>query len=248
MKKTLNEMKKKTKSEDRFLDMTKPVHMKLDMNFYYEILKEYTQGKGVFNLSLNTVMQNVASFLVQETHATLGHMQLGSIHLYWDNSNISLCPFAGKIMKLVSRVSSLATFKLMSELAYTSDEKLFDVASEYQTTFDAKAINLDNVEDLAEMVYYRESMGTRKALLYLASKYLTESYAETNKKQSGIIIQELADMGIDWFKLAFLFRRGSFYKRKLVDGKPVTYCAKIKNLNVEDDKVEIYFGESKTVD
>lgn len=197
----------------------------------------HTFCKGLqkpFCMELVETMQEVCKHLVFETKAQLGYVQSDEISLCW--LSYDKAPFNGKLFKLQSVLSSMATAKFNNYITTTyftgkqiqdtmshitevaSNEvwkKLFHKCIMLNPSFDCRVFQVPNEVELANYFVWRELDAVRNSVQMVAqANFSHNSLQGLNSKdlQNKLLVEK----NINWNNLPDELKRGSYYKRVLV--------------------------------
>ena len=139
---------------------------------------------------LSNLMVAVTKSLVSQTNAKVGYTQSDEINLvlYSDRSDSQVF-FDGKIQKIVSVISSMATAKFNSLRHTISD-------LEGPALFDCRAWNVPNLQEAANVILWRELDATRNSIQSSARAYY--SHKQCDKKNTDEMQEMLFQRGINW--------------------------------------------------
>ncbi len=151
---------------------------------------------------LSNIMVAVAKSLVRQTNAKIGYTQSDEINLvlYSDKTESQIF-FDGKIQKVVSVVSSMATAEFNS---------LRHVIPELKgpAFFDCRAWNVPTLQEAANVILWRELDATRNSIQSAARAYY--SHKQCNNKSTGEMQEMLFQKGVNWNDYPDFFKRGTF--------------------------------------
>lgn len=194
--------------------------------------------KKPFCEELVETMQEVTKFLIEETNACLGYVQSDEISLCWLSPDKA--PFDGKLFKLQSVLSSLATSKFNNYITkkyiimddfvngdmdhllvtnkmqneYSSWKLLYRKCQKLNPSFDCRVFQLPNQMELANCFVWREIDAVRNSVSMLAQANF--SHKELQGKDRKTMITMLEEKGIRWNELRDDLKRGAYFKRVLV--------------------------------
>ena len=201
----------------------------------------HTFCKGLqkpFCMELVETMQEVCKHLVFETKAQLGYVQSDEISLCW--LSYDKAPFNGKLFKLQSVLSSMATAKFNNYITTTyftgkqiqdtmshitevaSNEvwkKLFHKCIVLNPSFDCRVFQLPNEIELANCFIWRELDAVRNSVQMVAQANFSHKQLQglsSNELQNKLLIEK----NINFNDLPDHLKRGCYFKRELIE-KPI---------------------------
>ncbi len=182
-----------------------PIMVRLDGKAFHT----FTRGlERPYDKRLSDLMVDTTKFLVEQSNACVGYTQSDEISLclYTDNPNTEPY-FGGRIQKLTSVLSSMATAYFNRNLALAIPEK----ADKY-AYFDCRVWNVPSLVEAANVFVWRELDATKNAVSMAASYYY--SATALHGKHTG----EMQDMlflghGINFNDYPAAFKRGSYVRR-----------------------------------
>ena len=216
-----------------------PVYARIDGRAFHTFCRGL---KKPYCMELVETMQEVTKFLIEETNAQLGYVQSDEISLCWLDP--SKAPFNGKLFKLQSVLSSLATSKFTSYIteqyykAYFNLKELegkqdphcegwgyqmdceawyplYDKVRKLIPSFDCRVFQLPNEKELANTFVWREIDAVRNSVSMLAQANF--SHKELQGKDRKAMITMLEEKGIRWNELRDDLKRGAYFKRVLIE-------------------------------
>ena len=216
-----------------------PVYARIDGRAFHTFCRGL---KKPFCMELVETMQEVTKFLVEETHACLGYVQSDEISLCW--LDMDKAPFDGKLYKLESVLSSLATSKFINYIYekyfeayfnYKSMEgkqdphcehwgyqmdceawyPLYNKVKKLNPSFDCRVFQLPNEMELANTFVWREMDAVRNSVQMLAqANFSHNSLQGLDTKQ---LITKMEEKDIRWNELPNDLKRGAYFKRFVVE-------------------------------
>lgn len=182
-----------------------PVLARLDGKCFHNLTRnlERPYDKRFSDLMIDTTKQ-----LVDESNARLGYTQSDEINLVFYSDNIkSEIFFNGKIQKMVSVLSSMATAYLNQKLPdYLPDN------TKHIALFDCRIWTVPNLVEAANAILWREQDATKNSISMAAqSVYSTK---QLHGKSGGEQQEMLFVKGINWNDYPAFFKRGTFIQRK----------------------------------
>lgn len=198
----------------RKLIPTLPICVRLDGKGF----SKFTKGLArPYDERLSRLMIDTAKFLVKESNACVGYTQSDEISLIlWEPEYKSQVYFDGKVQKLCSVLSSMATAFFNKGLAEAIPEK-----KDYMALFDCRVWNVPDLNEAANTLLWRELDASKNSISMAASHYY--SHRELEGKSGSEKQEMLFQKGINWNDYPAFFKRGVFVKRKQVIGnRPLT--------------------------
>lgn len=163
-----------------------------------------------FDQRLSTCMIETTKYLVDETHALTGYTQSDEITLVWnvDEAGDADYMFGGRVQKLTSILSALASVKFMKLIVEHIPEKANQVP-----VFDCRVWQVPNEQVAAEAFLWRELDATKNSISMAAHAYFSHKSLEG---KTGSEKQERlwAEKGINWNDYPVFFKRGTYVQRK----------------------------------
>lgn len=201
-----------------------PVYARIDGRAFHTL----TRGlQKPFDPVFNSIMHTICYKLVEETGAILGYVQSDEISLGWEN--FSKAPFEGKLFKLESVLSSMATAAFyqgvmafcqkssMNSMADELDDKsvklLFDKVNSGLVSFDCRIFNLPSMEELANAFIWRENDAVRNSISSLAQANFSHKQLQ-GKSSSDMINMLMTEKGINWEDLPSILKRGMYLQKE----------------------------------
>lgn len=213
-------------------DQTKPLYCRIDgRNF-----SKFTKGmKKPFDEAMSMIMIEVTKHLVKETGAVIGYTQSDEITLVWPEGKFF---FDGRIQKMVSNVSSIATSKFLLEALKVWPEK----CNSKLPTFDARIFELPSREETSNSILWRAQDAYKNAISMAAHEFI--GHSKTLGKSGEEKINMLKEIGIDFHAYPDFFKHGTFVRAEL-------YSMSIEELNLPEHikakQKEVSFTRRKIV-
>ena len=184
-----------------------PIMARLDGRSFHT----FTRGlPRPYHEPLSLAMIETAKYLVEETHACFAYTQSDEITLgFWSEDPKSKPMFDGRVQKLVSILSGLATAKFNQEVALRMPEK-----ARLLPVFDARVFNMPNLDEMANCVLFRALDCAKNSITMAASAYY--SHKELQGKSSAAKHEMLHAKGVNWAKYPAFFKDGTFLRREVV--------------------------------
>jgi tRNA(His) 5'-end guanylyltransferase len=178
-----------------------PVVARLDGRSF----SKFTKGmQRPYDIKMSTIMQETTKYLVQETDAILGYTQSDEISLLFRED---LPFFDGKIFKIVSVLTSIATAKFNRLLPDFFPEK-------EMAQFDCRAWACPNRQEAVNAILWRELDATKNSISMAARHYY--SHKQLQGKTGKQMQEMLWKKGINWNDYPDFFKRGTYFRRSKV--------------------------------
>lgn len=202
-----------------------PVIARLDGRSF----SKFTKGmERPFDVNMTCLMHETTKYLVGQTHATCGYTQSDEITLAWlVTSKDGQMLFNGKVDKLNSSLASMATAKfnhsmqcLMGVLMSKGMDKQVDFwcdKADMLPTFDGRIWNVPDTTEGANAFLWRELDATKNSIS-MASQSMF-SHKELQGKHQADMQDMMHSKGVNWNDYPTCFKRGSYFKRVLVERK-----------------------------
>ncbi len=186
------------------LDENSPLLVRLDGKAFHT----FTKGlKRPFDARLSKLMIDTMNFLVESTDARLGYTQSDEITLVYFKLNPTQQPyFSGKVQKLASVLSSMATAYFNKNLEASIPEK-----KESLPIFDCRVWSVPAMSDAAEVFLWRQEDAVKNSITMAAGAHY--SHSDLQNKSSRTKIEMLKEIGIDYFALPDFFKVGTYARR-----------------------------------
>ncbi len=181
-----------------------PIMLRLDGKGF----STFTRGlERPFDKRLTDLMVATTKFLVEETNAIVGYHQSDEISLVlFTEKPESQLFFDGRIQKLTSVVSSMATAYFNRNLEVSLPEKKDKFAY-----FDCRVWNVPNLVEAANTLVWRELDATKNAISMAAQHYY--SHKELQNKNGKEKQEMLFQKGVNFNDYPSFFKRGSYIRR-----------------------------------
>ena len=181
-----------------------PMYARLDGRSFHKL----TRGMNhPFDEDFKNVLQTVAAFLVEETHAKLSYVQSDEISLGYFTPEDSY--FEGRIFKLQSVLASVASAKFVYECMKIP--RLAAIIDKIIPSFDCRVMNIPTVQELANMFLFRENDAAKNGISQLAFAHFSPK--QLYKKRGDEKIEMLRDIGIEYNDIDIHYQRGTFFHR-----------------------------------
>jgi len=167
-----------------------------------------------YDLGLQKIMIETTKYLINETNALIGYTQSDEISLIWyhDKSEKSQLFFGGRIMKLNSMLSSMATAFFNKNLSNFIPSK-----SDKMPMFDSRIWQVPNKTEAANYLYWREADAIRNSISMAAQHYY--SHNQLHKKTSSEKKKMLLEKGVVWENYPDHFKKGCYLRKSLFKRK-----------------------------
>lgn len=191
-------------TERTFLPML-PIYARIDGRCF----SRFTKGMArPYDEQMSGAMVAATKALVEQTHARIGYTQSDEISLVWlaeDPKSEML--FAGKVQKITSILAALAT------AAFTRAILSSPLASfaERMPHFDARAFQLPNKTEAANVILWREQDATKNAISMAAAHFY--SHGALHGKSGAEKQEMLFAKGVNFNDYPAFFKRGTFVRR-----------------------------------
>lgn len=193
-------------TDRRFMPLS-PIYARIDGRSF----SKFTAGMcRPYDIRMSLIMEQVTKYLVQETGACAGYTQSDEISLCWHQPNYdSEVFFAGKIQKMVSTLSALATAKFVERALSIFPER----CEKRLPTFDARVFQLPNTVELANAFLWRVQDAIKNSIQMTAQHYFTHSELQglDQRKQ----LELLETRNVVWGDFPQFFKEGTFVKREV---------------------------------
>lgn len=181
-----------------------PICVRIDGKNFSRFTKSLNKP---YDQRLIHLMRDTTRFLVKETQASTGYTHSDEINLVWYSDNInSQIFFDGRIQKMISVLASLATARFNLNLAEYIPEKAGQIA-----TFDARAWQVPNLEEAANVFLWRELDAIKNSISSLARCHF--SHKQMYKKNSKEALSMLNNISVIWEEHPSFFTRGSYVQK-----------------------------------
>jgi len=173
----------------------------------------YTRGlRRPFDGRLSACMAETTGALVEHFHADVGYTQSDEITLLFRPAPQPL--FGGRVAKLTSVLAGFA-----SATFYKASLKHLPEKASALPHFDARAWCVPNREEAVAVFAWREADAVRCSLNMLAQAHFSSS--ALHGKKSADLHDMLHEIGVHWGDLSESQKRGSYYRRAVVE-RPLT--------------------------
>ena len=182
-----------------------PVIARLDGKNFHNFTKGLNRP---FDVRLSNCMTELTKFLVEETQAIIGYTQSDEITLVYHSLDLkSQIYFDGRINKMVSILSAMATLKFNQLIALSIPEK-----SKLNPLFDCRVFQVANREEAINCLLWRQIDALKNAISMAAQHYYShkELHQKTGKEKQEMLFKK----GINFNNYPTFFKRGSFVLRR----------------------------------
>lgn len=188
----------------------------------------FTRGmERPYDPQMTAAMVETTIELVDHTNACMGYTQSDEITLAWHTLDPkSQLWFNGRIAKMVSQLAAQATLSF-----YLAVSRRLPECASKRPTFDARAWQVPNRTEAANVFVWREWDATKNSITMAASEYY--SHAELHGKNGDEKQEMLFQKGINWNDYPASFKRGTYVQRRAVQ-KPFS-AAEIERLPLKHD-------------
>lgn len=190
----------------RFMPLV-PILARIDGRAFHA----FTRGmERPFDRAFTDCMVGTTVALVRETNACMGYTQSDEITLAWHSTDIkSQVWFDGRVQKMVSQLAAQATLHfyrlVLARLPGYADR---------MPTFDARAWQVPNRTEGANVFLWREWDATKNSLSMAADAYY--SHTQLHGKNGAHKHDLLMAKGINWNDYPIFFKRGTYAQRSTV--------------------------------
>jgi Uncharacterized conserved protein len=176
----------------------------------------FTRGMArPFDPLMSAAMVGTTVALVEETNACMGYTQSDEITLAWHQTDLkSQLWFNGRISKMVSQLAVHATLAFYQRVVLAMP----DFASR-NPTFDARAWQVPNRTEAANVFVWREWDATKNSITMAASEIYShrELHGKTGDERQEMLFQK----GVNWNDYPSYFKRGTYVQRRMTS-RPFT--------------------------
>jgi tRNA(His) 5'-end guanylyltransferase len=196
---------------ERILIPGLPICVRLDGRAFHT----FTRGlKRPYDERLSRLMIETTKKLVEETHAVIGYTQSDEISLiYAPSTQVDQVFFGGRVSKLVSTLTSIATAHFNEMCRKLIPEKGI-------ATFDCRVWTVPSKEEAVNCLLWRELDATKNSVSMASSAYYSHNFL--NGKNGSEKQELLFQKGINWNDYPIFFKRGTYVKRVVFSRKLTT--------------------------
>jgi tRNA(His) guanylyltransferase len=186
----------------RRLDVHKPIYARIDGRSF----SKFTKGmERPFDMRMTRAMIETTKHLVGETHARIGYTQSDEISLvYQAEGEDSDVFFAGKVLKMVSVLASMAAAKFASVCPEGYAHKL--------PHFDCRVFQLPDRMEASNAVLWRCMDARKNAISMVAQAHFSPK--QLHGKRQKDMLEMLSGIGVDFDSYPAAFKRGTFVRRE----------------------------------
>lgn len=201
-----------------------PVYARIDGKAFHTFCRGLNKP---FCMELVETMQEVCKYLVEKTNAKLGYVQSDEISLCW--LDVDKAPFDGKLHKLESVLASMASSKFVNYiwqkcidantfdlLTYDNWNVLCTKCEKLFPCFDCRVFQLPNETELANCFVWREMDAVRNSVQMLGQANFSHNSLQ-GLSAKDIQNKLLTEKDINWNDLGTELKRGTYYKRVLIE-------------------------------
>jgi len=200
-------------------DPTKPIYCRIDGRNFSKFTKDMVKP---FDERMSKIMIEVTKHLVKETGAIVGYTQSDEISLVWKEGKFF---FDGRVQKMVSNITSIATSKFLIEALKVWPEK----CSNKLPTFDARVFQVPSREEAVNSILWRCQDAKKNSISMAAHEYF--GHKKTMNKSGEEKIEMLKEAGIDFYSYPNFFKYGTFVK-------PETFTVSIEEIDLPQEVKE----------
>lgn len=191
----------------------RPVYIRLDGRAF----STFTRGlPRPYDRKLSWIMAEVTKTLQAKTKAAIAYTQSDEISLGWFGvEDINTFLFGGRIQKITTVLAGLASAKfnqLCIQLGGTYAERAYQQVPH----FDARIYQVPNNMELMNSFVWREQDCQRNSVSMAAQAKF--SHKQLQKKDSAAMKAMLIEVAAPYENMPEFFRKGSYFKRVLVEG------------------------------
>lgn len=194
----------------RVLDPTLPIYARIDGRSFSRFTRSMDRP---FDARMTAAMQRATMTMIEKTHARIGYTQSDEISLVWHADGADSEPlFGGKVFKLTSVLSSLATAAFTHALPDCFGAFWPELQDE-MPHFDCRVFNLPSRVEAANAFLWR-AMDARKNSVSMAARAHFSAKQLHGKDQRDMRAM-MADAGTDFESVyAPCFKWGSWFRRE----------------------------------
>jgi tRNA(His) guanylyltransferase len=188
-----------------------PALVRLDGKAFHS----WTRGlRRPYDERLQDLFDAVTRFLVEESNAVIGYTQSDEITLVlWNYGKPeSQIYFDGRAAKLTSVLASMATAKFNALAPEYLPEKMGRLAY-----FDCRVWNVPDEAEAVNCLIWRELDATRNSIQMAAQSLYSPK--QLHQKNTSEMQEMLWQKGINWNDYPARFKRGGYFKRRLIERK-----------------------------
>ena len=184
-----------------------PIYARIDMRAGHSFCRGLEKP---FDSAYMNAMKTATAYVVEETGAAFGYCQSDESSFAWaDDTKI---PFGTRLFKLESVLASMFTAAFFKACIGTKLERKLE---RMLPTFDCRVCNMPTLEEVANMLLWRERDSVKNSITLLALEYY--STKQIDKKNSDDKIRMLKDeKGVDYYSaVSEECRCGAYFHREV---------------------------------
>lgn len=191
-----------------------PIYARIDMRAGHTWCKNLDKP---FDIAFSDSMKYATSYIVEKTGAILGYCQSDEASFCWiDHTKL---PFGTRLFKLESVFASMFTAAFIKSCMRS---KLASMLNIVLPSFDCRVMNLPNINEMANMILWREKDSIKNSITLLALEHFSND--DLHKKNSKDKINMLKDVGVDYYvDIPEDLRSGAFFRREVFRREVTTY-------------------------
>jgi tRNA(His) guanylyltransferase len=189
-----------------------PICIRLDGRSF----SRWTRGLDrPYDVRLHNLMVEVTKGLVEETNACIGYTQSDEISLllYSDDTK-SQVYFDGRVQKIASTLSGLASVLFHYHLATFLPDRQTDLRKHRIAVFDCRVWNVPNLAEATNTILWREFDATKNSMSQAARCHY--SHLQLMNKSSADMQELLFQKGVNWNDYPNWYKRGTYVQRQTV--------------------------------
>lgn len=190
----------------RRLDISLPIYARIDGRSFSRFARGLIRP---FDDRMSRCMVAATAALVEMTHARIGYTQSDEISLVWLSEGISEGFFGGKVQKLCSVLSGIATASFLSAVMREMPEMANRLPH-----FDCRAFNLPSRTEGANAFLWRERDAVKNSVSMTA--HANFSPRQLHKKSCNDMREMLIEAGVDYEAYPVFFKRGTWVRRDTI--------------------------------
>lgn len=174
---------------------------------------KFTKGmKRPYDERMQQCMIATTDWLVRHTGASMGYTQSDEITLVWYTDNLKRKNwFDGRVYKMISQLAAQATDEF--------SRQCMEIMPQYwkrRPTFDARAYNVPNKQEAANVFLWREWDATKNSIQMAGHHYF--GHKRIHKSHGGQIKDMLInEAGVNWNNYPPAFKRGTYIQRQILE-------------------------------
>ncbi len=197
-----------SETDRRFVPLL-PIYARIDGRAFSRFTKQFDRP---YDNRMAVCMMETMKYLVLHSHATVGYTQSDEISLVWLNNDPEReMWFGGKVFKVLTALSSMATAKFIEQAEQHWSEHVWNTLP----TFDARAFQVPNETEAMNAIYWRVRDARKNAVSMAARHHF--SHKELQGKNGKSMIEMMKSINVEFSDYPQFFREGSFAKRIFVE-------------------------------